>query len=275
MKCSDLQLNLSLYTDGFLSVGESADIAQHLEICPLCRQANSDYRELRSEMRRLRRPDISRSLQNSLRSAVQNELCTNTDSALSIPADIRELVQMRLIPYSIGVIGSVLIGFSFLTLMFPGMLPMPPDQMVVRQNPPPSVMLASNSNPFSDSQSAFISAPDFAYSRMAFSSESPSINPQGGLIALTKSMLRGEMMNEEVVVVADVFGNGLATISEVVESPRNSRAVIDLERALQSDPSSAPFVPAVMENRPENMRIVLKFNSVNVSTSPKPSRRRS
>ena len=81
------------------------------------------------------------------------------------------------------------------------------------------------------------------------------------------------MRDEEVVVVADVFGDGLAQISEVVESPRDGRTVSERERAFRA--SSAPFVPAVLENRPESIRIVLKLQSVDVEMEPKPVKRRS
>ena len=76
------------------------------------------------------------------------------------------------------------------------------------------------------------------------------------------------MRDDEVTVVADVFGNGLAQIAEVVEPSRDERAVEELERALQSDPSYAPFVPANMDQRSsETIRVVLKIQSVNVDTS--------
>jgi hypothetical protein len=129
----------------------------------------------------------------------------------------------------------------------------------------PTVLLASNKHTFDDDLSP-ISQYDYAQERLAFSSESPSINPQGALIALTRSLVRGHMKDDEVVVVADVFGNGLAQIAEVVEPSRDRRAVGELEKALDSDPSYAPFVPASLENRPDNVRVVLKFQSVNVST---------
>ena len=74
------------------------------------------------------------------------------------------------------------------------------------------------------------------------------------------------MKDDEVVVVAEVFGNGLAKIDEVVEPSRNRRAVGELEKALQSDPSFAPFVPADLDNRPESVKVIFKIQSVNVNT---------
>jgi len=87
-------------------------------------------------------------------------------------------------------------------------------------------------------------------------------------------MFRGGMKDDEVVVVADVFGNGLAQVSEVVEPSRDTRAIAELEKALQSDPEFAPFVPASLEDRPDSVRVVLRFQVVNVSTGSKKTRLR-
>jgi hypothetical protein len=126
------------------------------------------------------------------------------------------------------------------------------------------VFLASNPD---------MSPGEYASTRLAIAGESPSINPRGALVALTKSLVRGEMHDDEVTVVADVFGNGLAQIAEVVEPSHDQLAVEKLNRALQSDPSYAPFVPANMDQRSETIRVVLKIQNVNVDTSPDSSAR--
>ena len=90
------------------------------------------------------------------------------------------------------------------------------------------------------------------------------------MVALTSSLVRGEMNDDEVVVVAEVFGNGLAKIDEVVEPSKNRRAVGELEKALKSDPDFAPFVPANLDQRPDSVRVVLKIQNVNVSTRIRP-----
>ena len=92
------------------------------------------------------------------------------------------------------------------------------------------VKLAS-SNPMVGEESIDILPAEYATTRLSISGESPSVNPQGALVALTKSLVRGEMTDDEVVVVAEVFGNGLARISQVVEPSGNSRAIEDLEKA--------------------------------------------
>jgi hypothetical protein len=101
---------------------------------------------------------------------------------------------------------------------------------------------------------------------MDVAGESPSVNPQGALVALTRSLVRGEMKDDEVVVVADVFGDGLAQIAEVVEPSHDRRAVDRLQKALEAGSDSAPFVSADMDRRSDPVRVVLKIQNVNVST---------
>ena len=75
------------------------------------------------------------------------------------------------------------------------------------------------------------------------------------------------MKDDEVVVVAEVFGNGLARIDEVIEPSRDRQAVRELENALKSDPNYAPpFVPAHLDQRSDTVRVILKIQSVNIDT---------
>jgi len=268
MKCSDLQSNLAFYADGLVGGDEHAAVTAHLEVCPVCRQRNSEYREIHASLRQMRRPEIPAALRNTLKESVRVGLRSEKSSWLPLSSDIREWLQMRVMPYGVGVFASCVIGVAFLSMMFSGLLKSGniARSPVVGQT---SIMLATNSNPFNQDYPETVATADYVQSRLGFANESPSINPHGALIALTKSLVRGGMKDDEVVVVADVFGNGLAQIAEVVEPSRDRRAVGELEKALESDPAFAPFVPSSMENRPESVRVVLKFQSVNVSTNQK------
>ena len=86
---------------------------------------------------------------------------------------------------------------------------------------------------------------------------------------MTNSLARNGSKDDEVVVVADIYGNGSAEIAEVVEPSRDSRAVGKLEKALDTISANSPFVPTTMENRPESVRVVLKFQTVDVKTDLK------
>jgi hypothetical protein len=64
-----------------------------------------------------------------------------------------------------------------------------------------------------------------------------------------------------MVVVADVFSNGSASLAGVVQAPRDKQMLDEFERALRKD---AAFVPASMDNRPETMRVVFAVQKVDV-----------
>lgn len=274
MKCADLENNLALHADGDTSPEASAELASHLSACPLCRQKKDDYVEIRRELRQLSVPQIPAAARANLKIALRTEIRRGERAPVHISRDFSDWLKMRLMPYSVGVTVSVVVGIGMLTLMFSGQLRQT-EQVRDARNYDSSVMLASNQQPGSSYDAFALTSSDVVNSRMQFAHESPSVNPQGALIALTKSLVRGEMKDEEVVVVADVFSNGLAQISEVVESPRDRRFVNELEKAMKNDPKYAPFVPTVLEDRPENMQIILKLQYVNVKTGLKPLRSRS
>ncbi|MFM9903974.1 MAG: anti-sigma factor family protein [Pyrinomonadaceae bacterium] len=263
MKCSDIQTDLTLYAN--LADVELVLVKSHIEACPLCRQKYDEIREIKRSLKQLPRPAMSYALQRQIKRSVKAETRNRNRSWLAVSPETQKLFNTRIMPYTVGVLASLVMGFTFLALMFSGIR----DQASLSTpNPTRSdtVMIAANKNPFREPAADSLSPMDYAQTRLSVSSESPSVNPQGALIALTKSFVRGGMKDDEVVVVADVFGNGLARIAEVVEPSRDRLAVAELQKALASDPAFAPFLPSTIENRPESVRVVLKFQSVNVST---------
>lgn len=269
MNCAEITINLSLYGDRCLNDSEAAAIAEHLDICPLCRQTNAEYLRVRADLRLMTKPQITQGLRDDLKRSLRLEAEKHRRGS---SVDMHEWIQMKLMPYTVGVFASTIIGGAFLVMMLSGML--------IREVPDggPSNDTARVTElafpPLDPSDRlALVSPVDVVNSRLAFASESPSINPHGGLVSLTRSMVRNGLRDEEVAVVADVFSNGLAHIDQVIESPSDRRALEELEKAFASDPSRSPFVPAVMENRPENIRIVLKFfQTVDVETGSRKPR---
>jgi hypothetical protein len=261
MKCSDLQFKLSAYADDFLPQGESTLIRSHLETCPVCRDEFAEIRSIRNSLGRFGRREIPDRIKNSLKEAIRSEMHTEKYQWFRLSPDVRHLLQMRVMPYSVGVMASVMIGFTFLTMMFSGIL-----RPVNVANPAADHALSG-----ADITPIFlddISPSDYALTRAGYGSESPSVNPKGSLIALTKSLVHDDTENDEVVVVADVYSNGLARIAEVVEPSEDRLAVVHLQRALETNTDYAAFVPTSIENRPQSVRVVLKFQSVNVRTGP-------
>jgi len=246
MRCEEVQNLIAVEGDDVLLEGENVLLNEHLNKCPLCRQERDDLRGVSRELKMMKRPTYSSEELFSLRNTVAERL--GSPRGFWIADDHRPWIKAWFMPSSLGSIASLLIAFGFLWLL--------------SLSPAPS-----------QSQPVFISSQHYDPSQLAYANErrdvaveSPSVNPQGALVALTSSLVHGQMSDDEVVVVAEVFGNGLAKIDEVVEPSRNRRAVGELEKALRSDPRYAPFVPAGIDQRPNSVKVVLKIQNVNVST---------
>jgi len=109
-----------------------------------------------------------------------------------------------------------------------------------------------------------ISPESYAALRNPYNAESPSLNPSGALAALTRSYLRiqpGRQDADDMVVVADVFSNGAASLADVMHAPRDRRMLEEFDKALRQD---AAFVPASLDRRAETMRVVFSVQRVNV-----------
>ena len=262
MKCIELQSNLALYADLHTDEADSRAVKSHLDICPICRQHYSDFREIRAGLQKMRRPELSASRRNTIKRNVRGE--THGAAQLPFAPEIREWLFMRVMPYGVGVLASVAIGLTFLTVLFSETL----NPQTVAMERASSMMVAGTHVSFSDFD-IVISPSDYAQTRLAFANESPSINPQGSLIAMTRSLARSGKKNDEVVVVADIFSNGSAEIAEVVEPSHDRGAVAQLEKALYTASAASAFVPTTMENRPDSVRVVLKFQTVDVKTDLK------
>jgi hypothetical protein len=273
MKCEDLQLNLPLYTDDVLNADERAALDAHLAACPLCRQKLADFQTLRNSLRAFSRAEIPAQTLNSARAAIaaQTSGFARRPQLRFFSDEFREWLQMRVMPYGVGAFASLILGFALLYSLLSAASQFEPRAELTRNDSfAASSVLLANANPNGARNNADMTPTEYAQTRMAIAGESPSINPQGALVALTKSLVRGDMKDEEVVVVADVFGNGLAQIAEVVEPSRDRLAVLELEKALKNSSADAPFVPANLDGRSDTVRVVLKIQSVNVKTHLNP-----
>src|SRR5688572_30699027 len=239
--CETLQFELPLYLDSELSTDDRASIDAHLVQCPLCRQKLDEFKQLRVSFSQLSRPQIPVDILASVRSAVAAQI-----SPLIYPTPEFHLLETKrrwvdewLMPYAVSSFASLVIGILLMWAVLYTAREMETVRLASAAASSDTVYLASTRPGLG---SLDILPGDYASSRTGFTGESPSLNPQGALVSLTRSLVRGEMRDDELTVVADVFGNGLATISEVVEPSRDARAVEELQRALQTDPTYAPFV---------------------------------
>ncbi len=271
MKCEAIQTDLALYGDGRLPDGNSAVIEAHFETCPVCRAKNAAHLEIVTDLRRIERPLISANLQRSLRIAVASELNHGRSSASFFSNGLGEWLQMRFMPYSVGITASLVIGLGVLTFLMSSIPPADSSLAKRSSSSDTGILIASNRGPVSDQA---IYPADYAKTRLSVSGESPSLNPQGALVAMTSSLLRENRGDDGVVVVADVFSNGVARIQEVVSPTYNSRTISDLEKAMDAELGNAPFLPASLDNRSDSVRVVLRFQQVNVSIRSNVKRRK-
>lgn len=260
MKCEDLQFNLPLYTDNILAEKERERLDGHLERCPVCRAGAAEFQSLRNDLRNLPRPEILPDLLYSTQNAVAAEL-KRTKSSPVFSASFRRWLQYRLMPYSVGTIASLLITFSLLSTLLSTKEATQRSVEMARVNTNRSVLIAANNNPEIPDT---LYGGEYSLGNLPISDDAPSVNPAGALVALTKSIMRGKMKDEEVVVVADVFGSGIAKIAEVVEPPQNRQAMRSLEKAMNENNESAPFVPANQDNRAQVVRVIFKIQRVDV-----------
>jgi len=274
MKCDALQSDLTLYGDGSLPEERSKMVEAHFETCPVCRAKNAAHLEIQSDLRRIERPQISVDLQRSIRVAIASELNTGRRSVPFFSNGIGEWLQMRLMPYAVGVVASLVIGTGVLTFLLSSINNTDSGVAKRSSSGETGILLASNRGPRSDQGDKTIFPADYAKTRMSVSGESPSLNPQGALVAMTSALNRENRGDDGVVVVADVFSNGLAKIQEVISPNYNSRTISDLEKALDAELGDAPFLPASLDQRSDSVRVVLRFEQVDVNTRPNVRRRR-
>jgi hypothetical protein len=161
-------------------------------------------------------------------------------------------------PTTVGTVTSVVFGLFLLALI---MIPADVPQLTISTDDPTDVedsLFVARNVQLSDQ---LISPEQFANSRSDFSKDSPSLNPAGTLVDIAQS----GSQNDEAVVVADIYGNGSAEITDVVESSKDRKMMDRLMAAFRPDRSVPPFVPASMDNRGNIVRVVLKFQNVSVN----------
>ncbi len=265
MNCENLQFHLSIYSDDILSDNERGVIENHLAQCPLCRQKRDDYQALLQSLHVLKRPALSVELLNKVRSSVSNELQTDDITPIVILSDgVQNWFKMRFMPYSIGTAASLLLGITLLWAMLAGDFSRNVDDIALYQEQNTGILLA-NASP----KDRNLMADGLPPTMLPISDATPSINPSGALVAVSNSLLRGKMKNEEIVVVADVFSNGLAEIAEVVQPTNNWNTVNELEKALETDPDFAPFISSKADHRSDTVRVILKIQRVDINFDAK------
>lgn len=266
MNCQEFRSNLSLYVDDVFETPSTvrALCEEHLRGCPVCRAEVADLRGLKSSLSAIRRSVVSPDFTDSIRRSVATELVAQkaTRKTVFSRSDWRNWFEFNLMPYAVGTLTSVLLFvmmFAALRTAMTAFRNLDIQIAAVEQNP--ATVFAANATKIYDTSLPYSPA-DYAALRSDYAFESPSLNPKGALVAFTSSLMRGEVDDSAVVIVADVFGNGLARVADVLEAPHDQNKLDELEQILNNEPV---FVPAAYDKRPDSVRVVLMIQKVNIN----------
>jgi Putative zinc-finger len=274
MNCEALQYNLSLYIDEELSLNEKSELDNHLKVCPSCRLKLDDFRDLQHSFRSFSSLRIRNEFESSLKVAVLGEL-QKSKLEVRTSASFFDFLRMRLMPYGVGVVVSCFLFTVFLNSLLSTKSGFEVAKNSIKQESEIAFLPVPDrpiNLPIESDQFEVISASLLASQRTSVSKESPSINPAGALVALANTLVREDVKEDEIVLVAEVFGDGIARISRFIESPKDQNTIKKLEDALQNDPNFAPFVPSSLDNRSDSVQIVLLLNQVDVFESSPPTK---
>jgi anti-sigma factor RsiW len=259
MSCEETKQSLSLYVDDALMLPARVAVDEHLNKCPVCRDEVVELRALTRGLSMLARPLPPADLAASINDALAIEVAALRQSPKSSFAErLARFLEPRLMPYSVGSVASVVLFI----MVFAGLRP-----HVVALHEAAAQSSAAYVVPASAvyDLSKPVRSEDYAASRAPFAEQSPSLNPRGALAKLTQSYAQPHTSRsqdaDDMLVVADVFSNGAASLVDVVHAPRNRKMLNDFQVALRSD---AAFVPASMDRRPDTMRVVFAVQKVDV-----------
>jgi Putative zinc-finger len=254
MLCQETQQSLSLYVDDQLALPVRAACDEHLRECPVCRAELAEMRAIRRGLAVLARPLAPPGLASSINDALSIEAAARQrQPVLPFSVKLAQWLRPRLMPYTVGSLASVLLFGVMFNALRPHMRALS------------EAAIAAREADFVGTEGPSIYEPItpelFAAQRTPFNGESPSLNPRGALAALTRSQSRGPEGEDDMIVVADVFSNGRASLADVVQPPRDRRMLDEFQVALRKN---AAFVPAYYDRRPETMRVVFVVQKVDV-----------
>lgn len=267
MNCVETKNSLNEYLDGELDVSAAAEVSLHLSECADCSSRSSELNALNEMLTRLPKPPVPLAVITAAKSAIPDNV---RPPMFAYTLGYGRQKRIGWTPIFAGAAASLLITLGF--FQFLARMDVPSVDSASTRQPTSSGVYLAGSQPVYRGRGS-LDAAAYANSRRDVSSISPSINPHGALLALARSLVNGKFRDKEMVVVANVFGDGMAEITSVVEPTDDPISIADLRAALILDRGEAPFVPASLDGRPESVPVVLKFKTVTVSTSARAKRR--
>ncbi|HEV2884001.1 MAG TPA: zf-HC2 domain-containing protein [Pyrinomonadaceae bacterium] len=257
MSCEQTTRLLSQYIDDVLSLPVRVEIDHHLDSCPVCRAELVELRSLSRSLAQLARPVEPANLASTINDALMIEAAAMRQvPEPTFGARLSRWLEPRLMPYSVGSLASLVLFVSMFVALRPHFIALREAALTNNR------ILALDSG-YDLTQP--VTPKDYSATRAPFAAQSPSLDPGGALAALTSSYAqpRSDVTQEgdDMIVVADVFSNGAASLADVVQAPRDRQMLADFEVALRQ---SAAFVPASLDRRPDTMRVVFTVQKVDV-----------
>src|SRR6266567_6593614 len=267
MSCDEIQQSLSLYVDDGLTLDERQTCYQHMEVCPVCREHVAELRTLRSSLAMLSRPlppvDLVPSINKALVVKAAEQRARRDATTMDAINDwALKWLQPRPMRYAFSSLASIIIFTAVFAALRPHMIALREATLAFEQ-----VQITTVPEEW------FVAGYDitkpiwpesYAALRTPYNTESPSLNPGGALAMLSwepRELHESAKGQDDMMIVADVFTNGSASLANVMQAPRDRRMLQDFERALRQD---AAFVPASVDRRPETMRVVFSVQRVDV-----------
>ena len=259
MRCEETSRLISQYIDDALSLPVRFNVDAHLETCPVCRSSVTELRSISRRLRQVERPIVPADLASAITDRLMIEAAARRQTGTpSFKERLSLWLEPRLMPYSVGSLASLILFVSMFVALRPHFEAL---QQAARNN---GSVLAFQTGPILDLNQP-VSPADFSARRAPFAEQSPSLDPSGALAALTSSYAQPRANSfeegDDMIVVADVFSNGAASLAGVVHAPRDRQMLTDFEVALRQ---SAAFVPASLDRRPGTMRVVFSVQKVDV-----------
>ncbi|HEX5707934.1 MAG TPA: zf-HC2 domain-containing protein [Pyrinomonadaceae bacterium] len=268
MTCKETERAFSPYLDGELARTERASVEEHLDLCPVCRLELDRMRSLVRGLAFVERPEAPRDLASAISDALMIERAARAQRPpVPFSERLARWLQPHLMPYAVGAFYSLLLfGAVFGALR---------NHMIVLRDLAEDARAESEERPYrvtwvrgdAESPGGYdvtqpLSPALYAAGRSPYAAESPSLNPRGALARLAGSPSTGQRPDDDdMIIVADVYGNGRASLAEVIEAPRNPRMLDELQDALRKNPA---FVPASYDRRPQTMRVVFALQKMQV-----------
>jgi hypothetical protein len=269
MNCDAIEHLLSLYVDDGLTPDERAVCYEHLEVCPVCRARADELRNVRSGLAMFLKPAVPPDLVPAINMALATKAAEVRAHRNATTIDLindwaLRWLQPRPMRYAFSSLASIVIFTAVFAALRPHMIALHEASVALEQV---EITTVPEDDPLFAEYDITkpISPESYAALRTPYNTESPSLNPAGALAMLNweprELNYRGGHRQDDMMIVADVFTNGAASLANVVQAPRDRRILDDVANALRQD---AAFVPASMDRRPDTMRVIFSVQRVDV-----------